>query len=232
MGTTYHNKPIVTDGLVFYIDPANVLSYPGSGTTVTDLIGNDHNGNLENGTGFNSSNFGIFTFDGANDYIELDTSLNVLFDAIDEFSLSMWVKIETEDGTGNRLFQAEGSSEGDFWKFSFQNLSNQIRFNTWSGSVNTLAASSYSFNVWYNMVGTFKANTRQKLYFNNTEVASSTPTTLRTSDSGAKIRIGATGKNSTLRSFDGMVSNVLLYTKELSASEVAQNYNALKDRFI
>ena len=223
-------KPIITDGLVFCIDAANVLSYPGSGTTVTDLIGNDHNGNLEGG-GFNSSNFGIFTFDGADDYIELDTSLNVLFDAIDEFSLSMWVKIETEDGTGNRLFQAEGSSGGDFWKFSFQNLSNQIRFNTWSGSVNTLAASSYSFNVWYNMVGTFKANTRQKLYFNNTEVASSTPTTLRTSDSGAKIRIGATGNDTILRSFDGMVSNVLLYTKELSAAEVDQNYNALKYRF-
>ena len=78
MGTTYHNKPIVTDGLVLCVDPANKESYPGSGTTVTDLIGNDHNGTLENGTGFNSSNFGIFTFDGANDYIELDTSLNVL----------------------------------------------------------------------------------------------------------------------------------------------------------
>jgi hypothetical protein len=222
---------IVKDGLVFSVDAANPRSYPGSGTTVTDLIDNDHNGTLEDGASFNSSNLGVFTFDGNNDHIELDTSLNVLLDAIDEFSLSMWVKIETEDGTGNRLFQAEGASAGDSWKFSFQNHSNQIKFNTWSGTVNTLAASSYSFNVWYNMVGTFKANTRQKLYFNNTEVASSTPTTLRTSESGAKIRIGATGKNATLRSFDGMVSNVFLYTKELSAAEVAQNYNALKYRF-
>ena len=31
--------PIVTDGLVFYVDAANKQSYPGSGTTWTDLKG-------------------------------------------------------------------------------------------------------------------------------------------------------------------------------------------------
>ena len=61
MATDYGNKSIVTDGLVFSLDPANKQSYIGSGTTVTDFIGNDHNGNLEGG-GFNSSNLGIIFF--------------------------------------------------------------------------------------------------------------------------------------------------------------------------
>ena len=34
---------IVEDGLVFSTDPANLRSYPGSGTTVTDLIEDNSN---------------------------------------------------------------------------------------------------------------------------------------------------------------------------------------------
>ena len=38
-----HGTPnsIVKDGLVFAVDPANIRSYPGSGTTVKDLIGSN-----------------------------------------------------------------------------------------------------------------------------------------------------------------------------------------------
>ena len=40
MGTTYHNKPIVRDGIVFCIDPANKVSWTGpDSSTVNDLVG-------------------------------------------------------------------------------------------------------------------------------------------------------------------------------------------------
>ena len=38
MGLT-HSPRIVTDGLVFCVDPANARSYPGTGTTLTDPRG-------------------------------------------------------------------------------------------------------------------------------------------------------------------------------------------------
>ena len=41
MGGFANNAPIVTDGLVFYVDAGNSSSYPGSGTTWSDLIGSD-----------------------------------------------------------------------------------------------------------------------------------------------------------------------------------------------
>ena len=40
MATDYGNKSIVTDGLVFCMDPANKQSYPRTGTTATDIINN------------------------------------------------------------------------------------------------------------------------------------------------------------------------------------------------
>ena len=43
-----YSPKIVTDGLVFAVDAANKKSYPGSGTTWTDLAGSS-NTSLDNG---------------------------------------------------------------------------------------------------------------------------------------------------------------------------------------
>ena len=43
MGTIY-GPNFVTDGLVLCLDAANTRSYPGSGSTWTDLSGNNLNG--------------------------------------------------------------------------------------------------------------------------------------------------------------------------------------------
>ena len=48
-----YSPKIVTDGLVFAVDAANKKSYPGSGTTWTDLAGSN-NGTLTNGPTFDS----------------------------------------------------------------------------------------------------------------------------------------------------------------------------------
>ena len=45
----YRGPNIVTDGLVFAVDPGSERCYPGSGTTVYNLI-NNATGNLRNGT--------------------------------------------------------------------------------------------------------------------------------------------------------------------------------------
>ena len=68
MGTTYHNKPIVTDGLVFYVDAANKESYPGSGTTATDIISNTST-TLQSSGMFENVNAGVFSFDGGTNSI-------------------------------------------------------------------------------------------------------------------------------------------------------------------
>ena len=62
---------IVTRGLAFYVDAGDTDSYPGSGTTWTDISPNSNNGTLTNGPTFDSNNGGSIVFDGADDFVEL-----------------------------------------------------------------------------------------------------------------------------------------------------------------
>src|SRR6056300_246225 len=71
MGGFANNAPIVTDGLVFYVDAGNSNSYPGSGGTWTDLVGGN-DGTLTNGPTYNSGNGGSIVFDGVDDSVLAD----------------------------------------------------------------------------------------------------------------------------------------------------------------
>ena len=48
-------KRIIRDGLLCYLDAADKNSYPGTGTTWTDLSGNENNGVFVGGVTFNSA---------------------------------------------------------------------------------------------------------------------------------------------------------------------------------
>ena len=73
MGIGY-NPSVVSDGLVLCLDAGNIKSYPGSGTTWTDIGGNQNNGTFVNGPSYNSSAGGSIVFDGIDDRINLPFS--------------------------------------------------------------------------------------------------------------------------------------------------------------
>ena len=76
------------DGLILYLDAGITLSYPGNGTTWTDVngLGPKNNGTLINGPTYNSANGGSIVFDGVDDYVELNRVVQ------DDFSLCCWFR--------------------------------------------------------------------------------------------------------------------------------------------
>ena len=87
--STVQSGHIVTDGLVLALDAANAKSYPGSGTTWSDLSGNRNTGTLTNGPTFNSGNGGGIVFDGVDDYVDCGNSSTL---QINQGTISAWVK--------------------------------------------------------------------------------------------------------------------------------------------
>src|SRR6056300_1140553 len=76
MATSYSPK-IITDGLVLCLDAGDKKSYSGSGTTWTDRS-SQNNGTLYNGPTFDSSKGGLLSFDGVNDYLQVDVDTTAL----------------------------------------------------------------------------------------------------------------------------------------------------------
>ena len=74
-GITINGSPPVTAGLVLNLDAGNAASYPGSGTTWTDLSGNGRNGTLTGGPTYSSADGGSIVFDGTNDFVQCSGSL-------------------------------------------------------------------------------------------------------------------------------------------------------------
>ena len=90
MGVAY-NPQIVTEGLVLCLDAGNVKSYPGTGTTWTDLSGVGNNGTLANGPTYSNNTISL---DATDDTVSLPFNLSYL-PALSNFSMEIWVKLNS-----------------------------------------------------------------------------------------------------------------------------------------
>ncbi len=243
MGTFGGAQPIVTDGLVFAVDAANYESYPGSGTTWSDLVG-DATPTLQNGPAFLNEFGGVISYDGTNDTCVISNT-NLSYNP-ENFTCEAWVKftgahtnwetgVFTKWNTGaltnNEWFLGPANSGGpSLLGFSCQSPQNTGGDNN-KGSFKVNSTTTYSVNTWYHMIGTFDgANSTQKIYingnlggtrtdFNDTEVKSNQSMDFRVGGYVARASILAD------------IAIARLYSKTLTSTEVLQNYNALKSRF-
>jgi hypothetical protein len=219
-------SPIVTNGLVLYLDAANTKSYPGSGTNWIDLSGNGNNGTLVGAT-FSNSNSGIISLNGVDNYISVPDSISWNFTT--SVTVECWIYINSY-GPGGVMFmhQQNGTDVGGFEFWSQNN--NLIRFNK-NSSENIITSSAvFSTGRWNHVVATVEGSIG-KIYLNSTLVGGTSIATLPDDVSG-QLRIGGYS-NVGFYELNGKISQVRIYkNKSLSSSEVLQNYNATKNRFI
>ena len=226
----YRGPQIVKSGLVLHLDAANPKSYPGTGTTWSDRAGNlnggvVNNGTLVNGPSFSSANMGSIGFDGSNDYVDMSTSPNLT----NSLTVCVFVNISLITGL-NQVIYGPSANGSDNW-ISISNNRAQI-YATQVSDVNNFSITGNTVieaNKWYHITGIVNNNIIS-LYVNGVfDVAPSTQTfTVGGWNSTARIGQRATGQFP----FNGRIACLQGYNRALSATEVLQNYNALKSRFI
>ena len=219
-----HSPRIVRDGLVLYLDAANIKSYPGSGTTWTDISGKDYDGTLINGPTFSSDNLGCVVFDGSNDTVHgvHNSELNLRNDV----TVECWFRRTGSRGDWVRVF-GKGDSTNRTYGLWYHVNSNYFLYQRYGpSSFNVLPTIPVVLNKWYHMVGTSSGSTHT-LYVNGVNMGTVSNSTTFHSSSNPYI-VGYGNIHST---HIGNVSNCRIYNRGLSEAEVKQNYNALKGRF-
>jgi len=220
-------QPIVTNGLVLALDAANKKSYISGSTTWNDLSGNGNNGTLVNGPTFSSENGGSIVFDGTNDYVTLINNTS------SSFTLGCWVNTTATSLTGGAAYEGNGILWSDVGgpgnDFILATINNTAVWFT--GDTNNQIAGTTIINTgkWVYITAIKNGNTNSKQLYVNTLLEGTTTCSTASLTANPNIRIGGNTLDS--RYFNGKISNVHIYNKALSSSEVLQNYNALKSRF-
>ena len=226
MGLNY-NPTIVPDGLILYLDPANSRSYSGSGNTWYDLSGNSLNATLVNSPSYTVSNRGTFVLDGSSNYFTLPNN-SIL--SLSEFTISIWVK--TLQLNADQYLVDTSSNLNFGYGYSFRIRSNNtIRF--WAYDANTLVdtTDTITSNVWYHITVSYSNFTKtQKIYINGSLSASAQHTNAFVLADPQYLRIG---HSQVLGGYSkAVIGQSMFYNRELSASEIKQNYDSSKGRFI
>jgi len=218
----YTGGNIIRDGLVLALDAASKNSYPGSGTTWTDLSGNNNNFTLNNSPTFSTANNGRFTFNGTNQDATL-SSLNLQRN----FTLDGWFNPNVLNGFA--MF-GQGTTAARQGLHIWYVTATSVRFGMYSNDTDFTV--STSTGNWYNMVFTYNnSNPFTKQMYLNGVALSGTPVETQTSYIGSgTFRLGST-YGTGINYGNGSFAGIKVYNRILSSAEIKQNYNATKSRF-
>lgn len=230
MATSYKGKidsgRIVTDGLILYLDAANRDSYPGSGTLWSDLSGNRNTCTLSGGYSFSSSGNGSVLFNGINGYGSVPSSPSI---SLTTATASVWFKYTTAAGNGAEVMgKHDTSSSTNGFSIYLYNGTMQASVKNASTSYSPPVNVAVSTNVWHNAVLTFSSNSTANFYFNGSLISSAATGTLTTSAQPLRF---ADSVDTYWTIMGGSIGAASMYNRALSASEVLQNFSAIRGRF-
>ena len=226
MGVHY-SPNIVTDGLVFCLDAANIRSYPGTGTTWTDLKGGNA-GTLTNGPTFSSDNAGSISTDGSNDNIRFSDDESIRISNGDSATISMFVNLPTRSGTYQTLLSKNGSNYDTGYEIGIDQRSgksNGLAVRPGSGSNVANFFTGY-LDKWVFITVVFTGT--NAIPYRNGKLHDGTHVQTTTSTSDI-LALGSRGTTSLYANCK--YGTVMIHNRQLTADEIRQNYLATKGRY-
>jgi hypothetical protein len=186
------------------------------------LSGIGNTGTLTNGPIFSSANRGNLSFDGVDDYIDVPSITSITGD----FTVGIWFyTTSAADAFYKRLVDLDYVT--GFW------LGRNANTNSWGGGI--LEANlpygiylPFANGQWHYLVS-IRSGTTHILYGDG--ISSTTSNTVSSGNLSATRLFIAREPGASASYFNGNIAQVQIYNRALTATEVQQNYNALKQRF-
>jgi len=241
---TQRGPKLVRSGLILCLDTADLKSYAGSGATAwNDLSGVSANATVSGSPTFNTSNGGSIVFDKVNDFATITNNSRFQFANTDPFTISFWTYwtgaggaavdyifayAADSYGSGYYIGLDNGAGRTNAFYFDYFNVQDANKFKGIQGLANAVPK-----NQWINIVFSCLNNsaTNMKYYLNGAlgsyDVRGDvSPATITYTSLNMRV-----GVRSNTDYYNGRIASVLIYNRQLSDTEVLNNYNAQKGRF-
>lgn len=227
-------QEIVTNGLLLNLDAAQLRSYPGTGTNWQDLSGNGNNLTIFGSPSFITSNGGYFSFSANTQYANRASPIST---SVFDVSMCAWIRPSNLNQSGMAVHNGrETGSAGDGFSFGLGNGGGG------TGAKLTVIYngkgffdSGYTFptaNTWYYVVYTKSDSSNQvtRMYVNGVQTPNTS--TVNPNPASSAFTVGQLDRASNgLFPFAGGVAVVQFYNRNLTVTEVLQNFNADRSRF-
>ena len=218
-------ETIVTNNLVVHVDANNRNSYSGSGTTWTDLSGNGNNGTLNTtAIGYNKESL---IFD-AGEYVTFPQ-----YNFGNEFTLYCFIKPSNLSSI-RTLFANSGpgsNANGIRIFINFEDANTRtLHIELGNGSSGLLISTGavVTYDTWQQVAFTLNKNTSKGIIYHNGIKVKEDTLSFTNYNSNAIFNFGIMAG---AYFYGGALANYLLYNKELTSSEILQNYDNQKGRF-
>lgn len=221
----FRGPKIVTENLRFLLDAKNVKSYPGTGTTWTDLSGFNNNFTNSNTT-FNSE--GYFTYNGTSSGSTGSTPNS--FSADNNVStIGVWFRPHDVSPIENKAIITDNfGPEYGIWLLTNGNISGYAY-----GNVQTsIVANEWTYCVLTAILEEPTTGSYTIEFYKDGEYINQATGTNGNGANDWPFYLGFDNKGGAPAGyFDGDIARVEIYQKILTATEVKQNWNAIKGRF-
>ena len=230
---------IVTDGLVFNLDAANLKSYSGTGSVWKDLIGSN-DATIYNSPAHNSAT--DFTFNGSTQYGSIPSVSGITdFTNSQKYTVEVWFK-----PTNGQLNSVESELLEKWNKNNESKYPFTIRFNESTTSMlvacydgtnfRSATSSGFPVNTWKQLVAVFNfVDKTLTVYRDGGNPVSVSLTGVgqvsNTSPIAIASRLTSTGAAQSNIMFKGSIGIIRTYNIALSESQILQNFNAIRSRF-
>ena len=220
-----HAPSLVTDGLIIYLDANNSSSYAGTGSTWYDLSGNGRHASLISSPTYEGFGLGKYlSFDGSTNYATIPYTITD-----NSFTVSLWYY--------SKVFSSNSLSDAIISNYQVSIAGFDLRLDTPTtlqldirvgSSYPNLSFGTIANNTWYHLSFNYDGAT-VKAFVNGNLVSSSNAVGTRTN--GSQICIGTSFVDTGRKATCG-IPQVMIYNRALSDSEILQNYNATKKRYL
>ncbi len=229
----------ITHGLVLNLDPANIKSYQGTGSTLSDLSTSRNHATLTGSPTYNASNG--FTYNGSTQYGRIPSVNGVSnFTNAQQYSIEIWFNPsngQPNAGEAELLEKWNLNNESRYpYTIRFNENGRSMMVAAFDGSnFPNVSVTGFPVNTWKQLVAVFDFVSKSLLVYRDGVLAGSTNLNLvgqvsNTSPVGIAGRVAAS-TGALQVPFKGTIGIIRMYNKVLSPTEVLQNFNANKSRY-
>ena len=217
--------------LVLYYDPSNTASYPGTGTTLTNLASSGLNGTTSN-ISYTSP---YLTYNGTSSTTSIADSAS-LEPGSGDWSIEVWMYYSVITGASRCVMSKTNGGLAADWGYGIRTNSAGATYMEVGNGTTSVTSPSFtvSTNTWYQIVGVWTnvASNSIALYINGVSQGSNSHSFASVKDTTRPISLGSFDGGASFGQWvNGRMGVVRMYNKALTAEEVLVNYVADKEKY-